>query len=158
MAKQTTFMMIKPDAYKNHHVFEIKQFLLQHGCTIEKEHEIEVDMKVMQTLLIHYEEVINRLGKDFNFVGKLFNSFYFDGPHTICPMMVSYEEDVISFTRHLVGQTNPQEAAKNTIRNMFSNDSYELATLENRLINNCIHASDSLENAKKEIKIWEDYL
>lgn len=155
--KQETFMMIKPDAYANYSAEKIKDVLKQHGFTIEQEVEIDVDMKVMQTLLMHYQEVIDRLGPSFDFPGKLFQTFYFNGPHTICPMRVSYKHDIIQDSRKLIGSTNPQQAEEGTIRSMFSDDSYEKADAEHRLIHNCIHASDSLLNAQKELELWKEY-
>ena len=117
-------------------------------------------MEDMKTLIEHYEQVIDSMDKGFNFPGKLFNSFYYDGPHMIMPMEVSYEgkEDIIPYTRTLVGKTNPQEAAKGTIRGDYSDDSYDKAGKEVRLVNNVIHASDSHENAERELKIWSKYL
>ncbi len=73
-------------------------------------------------------------------------------------MRVSCDENVIVRSRELIGTTEPVSAKQGTIRHLFSNDSYELAEKENRLIRNVIHASDSLESAKKEIKIWKEYL
>lgn len=156
--KQTTYMMLKPDAFASGCTEQIKEVLRKNGYTIEAEKEVVVDMKVMQNLLLHYAEVIDRLGKDFNFPGKLFNSFYFDGPHKICPMKVSYEGDIITDSRELVGATVPVKAAKGTIRNMFADDDYARADEGNRLISNCIHASDSLESAERELAIWAEYL
>ncbi len=68
--KQTTYMMLKPDAFASGCTEQIKEVLRKNGYTIEAEKEVVVDMKVMQNLLLHYAEVIDRLGKDFNFPGK----------------------------------------------------------------------------------------
>lgn len=157
--KQTTFMMLKPDAYANGHVEEVLAMLKEHGLMVEAKKEVPVDMSVMKTLLDHYQGVIDTIGKDFNFPGKLFNSFYYDGPHTILPMRISYEgeEDIITRTRSLIGKTNPKEAGKDTIRGRFSDDSYEKASQEIRLVNNVIHASDSQESAQRELAIWNAY-
>lgn len=148
-----TFLMIKPDGYKYRK--EIIDHLKSRDLKIEKIKEVKVNMDVMQILLKHYEEVIDRMGKDFNFPGKLFNSFYFDNQY-IVPMIVSSNSDnIIEKTRSLVGATNPKEAKLNTLRYLYSDDDYEKADLENRLVNNVIHASDSIESAKREIELWE---
>lgn len=158
--KQYTFMMLKPDAYTNKCATNVIKDLESHGLTIEKRQELVVNMDIMKVLLEHYKAVIDEMGKDFNFPGKLFNSFYYDGPHQILPMMVSYEgeENIITYTRELVGKTNPQGAAKGTIRATYSNDNYDKAGSANRLVNNVIHASDSEESAKRELAIWAAYL
>lgn len=89
--KQKTFMMLKPDAFESGHVREVLDELRAHGLEIEKSCTITVTMEVMKTLIDHYAGVIDSMSKDFNFPGKLFNSFYYDGPHSIMPMEVSYE-------------------------------------------------------------------
>lgn len=158
--KQKTFMMLKPDAFASGHAQDVLDFLKKHGLIINKSAEITVNMDVMKTLIEHYEQVIDSMDKGFNFPGKLFNSFYYDGPHTIMPMEVVYEgeEDIIAYTRALVGKTNPYDAAKGTIRGDFSDDTYDKAGAEVRLVNNVIHASDSIENAQRELAIWSKYL
>lgn len=85
--------------------------------------------------------------------------FYFDGPHTIMPMKITYEgdEDIIAYTRKLAGKTNPQEADPESIRGKFSDDNYEKAEKAGRLVYNVIHASDSKESAKRELAIWAHY-
>lgn len=155
--KQTTFLMIKPDGIK--YQDEIIDILEAQGLQIEVKNKIKVDINVMRTLLLHYHEVIDRMGKEFNYVGKMFNSFYF-GDFEIIPMKASYEkdQDIIELTRTLAGATNPAEADEKTLRNMFSNDNYEIADREERLVNNVIHASDSHESAERELHIWGAYL
>jgi len=54
----------------------------------------------------------------------------------------------------LIGATEPKSAAAGTIRGDLCDDSYEAADKENRAIENLTHASDSVENAEKEIAIW----
>ena len=114
----------------------------------------------MKVLLDHYHGVIDAMDKEFNFPGKLFASFYYNGPRYIQPMRVSYdgEEDIITLTRQLVGKTNPAEAGPETIRGRFSEDNYEKASREKRLVNNVIHASDAKESAERELQIWQNYL
>lgn len=158
--KQRTFMMLKPDAFATGHAKDVMNDLEEHGLHIEKTKELIVDMDVMKTLLEHYQGVIDEMSKNFDFPGKLFNSFYYEGPHTIRPMLVSYdeEEDIIAYSRALVGKTNPKDAAPDTIRGKYSHDDYDQAGKEWRLVNNVIHASDSKESAERELLIWASYL
>ncbi len=75
-----------------------------------------------------------------------------EGP--IIPMIVEGPQ-AITIIRNIVGATEPKQAEKGTIRGDFaSEESYELADKENRAVRNIIHASDSIENAEKEISIW----
>ena len=62
--------------------------------------------------------------------------------------------DVINKVRLMVGDTAPNKASPGTIRGDFAFDSYGLADVSGRPIQNLIHASDSSENAKREISIW----
>jgi nucleoside-diphosphate kinase len=49
---------------------------------------------------------------------------------------------------------NPMECPPGTIRRDFSTDSVPLANIENRAVRLLIHASDSIESANKELKLW----
>lgn len=158
--KQYTFMMLKPDAFIGNNQDKIMKMLEEHQLHIESFQMVKVDMNVMKILLEHYHQVIDEKGKEFNFPGRLFNTFYFDGPHYVMPMKVSYsgKEDIIAYSRQLVGKTNPQDASPETIRGTFSKDSYQLSNQQYRLVNNVIHASDSHESVKRELEIWNNYL
>ncbi len=154
---QETYLMIKPDGIK--HKDEIFSILKEHGLIIKAHKEIKTDMEIMKQLLSHYEGVIDEMKPEFNFVGKLFNSFYY-GDYSIIPMHVVYEgeEDIITKTRTLVGATNPQAADEGTLRHKFSTDSYKIADADDRLVNNVIHASDSHESAQRELNIWKKWI
>lgn len=157
--KQETFMMLKPDAFANGKVEEILAYMKAHDLTIEKSKVVNIGLEEMKTLIDHYGQLIESMPKEFDFPGKLFNSFYYDGPHTIMLMKITFDkkEDIIAYTRTLAGATNPQKADSKTIRGKFSDDNYEKAGRENRLVSNVIHASDSIENAKRELAIWNSY-
>ncbi|MEJ7151879.1 nucleoside-diphosphate kinase, partial [Staphylococcus epidermidis] len=53
-------------------------------------------------------------------------------------------EDAVDVSRHIIGETNPSEAAPGTIRGDFG------LTIGR----NIIHGSDSTESADKEINLW----
>lgn len=157
---QETYMMLKPDAFINNNEDKILKMLEDNHLIIASKRKIKIDMEVMKLLLEHYQGVIDAMDKNFNFTGKLFNTFYYDAPHYIMPMKIQYEgeQDIITYTRNLVGKTNPGLAGEGTIRATFSHDNYDKANAENRLVNNVIHASDSLESAQRELNIWKMYL
>ena len=67
----------------------------------------------------------------------------FQGPHSI------------EIVRKIVGSTEPRQAVPGTIRGDFASfESYEIANTKGRVLRNLIHASDSRENAEREIKLW----
>ena len=54
-----------------------------------------------------------------------------------------------------MGSTEPRQALPGTIRGDFaSTESYALADDQKRVLRNLVHASDTSENAKREIKVW----
>ena len=66
-----------------------------------------------------------------------------EGPHAI------------ELVRKMIGSTEPRQAAPGTIRGDFSSvESYALADTKKRVLRNLIHASDSVNNAKREISLW----
>ena len=70
--------------------------------------------------------------------------------------MVLEGHNAIAKVRSIVGPTAPSGAPPGTIRGDYSIDSYSLADNSGRPIQNLIHASDAVETAKREIKIWFD--
>lgn len=68
--------------------------------------------------------------------------------------LILEKENAIESMRKLIGASDPSKADKNTIRGYWGNDSYEKAMKENRSCYNLIHASDSVEEYKREKKIW----
>lgn len=61
---------------------------------------------------------------------------------------------VIEIVRKMRGSTSPLSADVGTIGFDYSVESYEMSDAGDWAIKNIIHASDSRENAKREIDIW----
>lgn len=72
---------------------------------------------------------------------EAFINFAVSGPIVVC---VWEGENAVSRTRGIIGATNSAEAAKGTLRNLYGTDNRR----------NLVHASDSCENAKKEISYF----
>ncbi|MEI7667708.1 MAG: nucleoside-diphosphate kinase, partial [Erysipelotrichaceae bacterium] len=66
----------------------------------------------------------------------------------------SDHDDIVAQVRTIVGPTDPAKADPNTIRGRFGTDTMEKSKSEKRLLRNLIHASDSDENAQKELELW----
>ncbi len=60
----------------------------------------------------------------------------------------------VEVLRKLVGPTLPYAAPPGTIRGDYSADSPETATLEGRVVMNLVHASDSKDEALREVAYW----
>jgi nucleoside-diphosphate kinase len=69
-------------------------------------------------------------------------------------LMVVEGNHAVEVVRKLVGNTLPYKAEPGTIRGDYSVDSPDLANREKRAIRNIVHASDSPEEAKREISHW----
>ncbi len=66
-----------------------------------------------------------------------------EGPHAV------------EVARKIVGNTEPRQATPGTIRGDYAMiESYALADDKKRVLRNLIHASDTTENAKREIGVW----
>jgi len=140
--------MLKPDAIEKNLESEILGFFKDHGIEVVRWDTVLVDEPLIMN---HYQEVIEKLDlPDFPnrirsyFVGKTVRIFELE----------SKENNVVAKVRELIGATDPSKAGPDTIRGKYSKDNMELAKQEQRLVHNLIHASDSDENAYKEIKLW----
>jgi len=68
--------------------------------------------------------------------------------------MVLRGEMAVSRARNLLGDTDPEKAAKGTIRRMYADDSCVLANEEHRIVRNIAHATKFLREAPREIGVW----
>lgn len=145
---KSTFIFLKPDALKRGLKEEILTYFADRDFRIEREQEVTVDA---QTILSHYQEVIERIGSE-DFRQGVLREFV---DETIVAVELKHQrEDVVAWVRDLIGATDPAKARPDTIRGMYGEDSMEQARLDNRMLRNLIHASDSDENAKQELELW----
>ncbi|HHX99287.1 TPA: nucleoside-diphosphate kinase [Candidatus Dojkabacteria bacterium] len=61
---------------------------------------------------------------------------------------------VITQVRKILGSASPADGDIGTIRDDYSLDTYALADFLDRSTMTMLHASDSVENAERELKIW----
>lgn len=62
--------------------------------------------------------------------------------------------NVVEAVRKMTGSSNPANADVGTIRSDYSPDSFFLANMQGRTTRTLLHASDSPENAEREIALW----
>ncbi|MBD7909757.1 MULTISPECIES: nucleoside-diphosphate kinase [Clostridium] len=129
---ERTLVLIKPDGVEQNIIGKIINFYEEAGLKIvalrmEKANE-EVAMR-------HYEQ-----HNDKFFYQDLIK-YITRSP--LCSLIIE-GEGAIEKVRKINGSTNPIKAEKGTIRNLFAKSVTE----------NCVHASDSLESAEREIAIW----
>ena len=146
--KQTTFIMFKPDAIERNLVKRILGIFQENGLKIERTKEIIVDEKL---ILTHYGEVIQKLNIPY-FKDAVLTAFL--GKKVFAYEISKDSDDIVHEVRELVGATDPTKAQPDSIRGKFGNDSLAKSIAEKRMLNNLIHASDSKESARDELKLW----
>lgn len=128
MATNRTFTMIKPDAVRNGHIGAILQHIQAGGFKIVAMKYTKLSTeKAGEFYAVHAERP---------FYGELVE-FMSSGP--IVAAILEKDNAVADF-RTLIGATNPADAAKGTIRQLFATSIGE----------NAVHGSDSDENAAIE--------
>ena len=139
---QRTFVALKPDAVQRQIVGQIITRFERVGLKIVGLKMVWVDKEFAKK---HYAE---HVGKSFY---KFLEKMITEGPVIA---MVLEGVEAVSVVRKLVGPTEPSKALPGTIRGDFAMHSYEHADSEGSAVKNVIHASDSVESAKREIALW----
>lgn len=130
--KNRTLTLIKPECVASKHIGNIIQRIEQAGFTILGIRMLKLTRKEAEEFyLVH---------KNKPFYTGLVE--YMSGGKIVA--MVLEKENCVQDFRQFIGATNPAEAAKGTIRRNFGTN----------IQNNCVHASDSNENAQKEISFF----
>ena len=127
-----TFMLLKPDALQKRVVGEIITMVEKAGFNI-----LNIKMKRWTREEAEKFYYVHR-GKDF-FDGLI--QFMISGP--VIGILLE-KENAIEDLRKLVGATDPTKAEPGTIRNKFGTN----------VRVNAVHASDSLESFKHEVKCF----
>lgn len=131
---QDSYMMIKPEAVAAGNVGKILGMVETNGFTIVKVESFQMPRALAETFYdVH---------KERPFYGDLVE-YITSGP--VVGVHVR-REDAVSRMRELVGATNPVEASCGTIRFLYGTD----------LSANAVHASDSPENAERELGLVFD--
>jgi nucleoside-diphosphate kinase len=141
---QKTLVLIKPDGVKRAISGKIISRFEDAGLKIAGLKLAKIDKEFSRK---HYSE---HLKKDFY---RTLEEFITSGPVIA---MVLEGVNAIEIVRKMIGSTEPLKAMPGTIRGDFSHMSLEWANKKNKCVPNLIHASDSPENAKKEISLWFD--
>jgi len=127
--------------------------LAKHHYKLDKEWAKNVFEKTKTT---HEREGRNFIFKDYMEFGAIIQKWNIDflreGPVVA---LVVEGPGVVEIIRKLVGSTEPRQATPGTIRGDFAmTESYALANDKQRVLRNLVHASDSAENAEREIDLW----
>ncbi|MGI5997469.1 MAG: nucleoside-diphosphate kinase [Lutispora sp.] len=129
---ERTLVLIKPDAMERKLMGEIISIYEKKGFSISA---LKIVKPTKEMAEEHYAE---HKGKPFyeplvNFITK----------GEVCAVVME-GENIIDAVRKLNGATDPLNAEPGTIRGRYALSKSE----------NAVHASDSVESAEREIKIW----
>ena len=129
---EQTLSIIKPDAVERNLIENIKSIFKKNNLTIKEDKKIHITKeeaaefyKVHQTKPF-YDDLCSYLSS---------------GPIVV---MILEGENAIVHNRKLMGATDPKNAEENTIRKLYGIS----------IDKNSVHGSDSVDNAKKEIKFF----
>ncbi|MBN2517640.1 MAG: nucleoside-diphosphate kinase [Candidatus Altiarchaeota archaeon] len=129
---ERTFIMLKPDTVQRDLIGEIIGRFERRGLKIVAMKLIQMDKKTAQKL---YE---THKGKEFF---EPLVKYVISGP---CVVAVLESKHCIDIVRKMLGSTDPKNAEPGSIRGDFGM----------QMRRNVVHASDSLETAKREISIF----
>ena len=129
---EQTLSIIKPDAVERNLIEEIKSIFTKNNLVIKEDKKIHITKeeaaefyKVHQTKPF-YDDLCSYLSS---------------GPIVV---MILEGKNAVLFNRELMGATDPKKAKENTIRKLYGIS----------IDKNSVHGSDSIDNAKKEIKFF----
>ncbi len=170
-SKEKTLVIIKPDGIQRSMIGEVVKRLERVGLKL-----VAIDMNVPteEKIRAHYlvdpewcvkagqksMEAYQKKGIDCPFNDpakageKVLNNLvkYMTAGPVVA--MVWQGAHAVPIVRKLVGGTEPLSSDVGTIRGDFVLDSYQMSDLNSRSVRNIIHASGSVEDAKKEIPHW----
>lgn len=141
MALEQTLVLVKPDGLKKSLTGNILSRLSEAKLVIIGAKVVNVSRELAET---HYEHL-----KDKPFFEELIQYIMGDlhGTHRVAAF-VYQGEDAIQKIRDIVGDTNPEVANPVSIRGAYG----RITT--SGVFENVVHASSSLEDSEKEIKLW----
>ena len=129
---EQTLSIIKPDAVERNLVDEIKNFFKKNNLNIKDSKKIHITKdEAAEFYKVHQSKPF------YNDLCAYLSS----GPIVV---LILEGENAVVVNRKLMGATNPKDAEENTIRKLYGIS----------IDKNSVHGSDSIDNAKKEIKFF----
>jgi|SRR5690606_6121518 len=132
MTGPRTLAIIKPDAFARGNAGSIIALLEQRGFKIKAARVLRLSQAQAESF---YE-----VHRERPFYASL-TAFMTSGP---CMPLVLQAEGAVPALREAIGATDPKEAADGTVRKLYAESKER----------NAIHASDSAENAAREIRFF----
>lgn len=141
---EVTLILLKPDAIERGLCGEILRRLEQAGLRVEATRSVKASMTLLTR---HYAELKVKNLQVFERTAG-----YLEG-RTLIALRIT-GSNAVAKTRRLTGPTDPLAAPAGTIRGDLSCDSFPLAEAAGRGTLNLMHASDSPDSARRELRLW----
>lgn len=143
---QKTLILLKPDAVQRGLIGRIIERFENAGLKIVAAKMVWVDVELADK---HYFDLGERRGPE---IKKRMVEFLTRSGPVLALVLEGIE--AVEVVRKIVGGTEPKTALPGTIRGDFAHLSLAYGNSKNKGVPNLIHASGSLEEAKKEIELW----
>ena len=131
-SSEQTLSIIKPDAVERNLIDEIKSIFIKNNLNIVNSKKIQITKdEAAEFYKVHQSKPF------YNDLCTYLSS----GPIVV---MILEGKNAVAANRKLMGATNPKDADENTIRKLYGIS----------IDKNSVHGSDSIENAKNEIKFF----
>jgi len=141
---EETLVLIKPDALERGLTGEILRRFEAAGLRIRNVRWACPPLAMVEK---HYADLKSKNPRAFDR-----NTRYLAKKNAIALVLAGV--NAIAKARMLIGPTEPAVAPPGTIRGDLSADTIPFADSQDRGLHNLIHAADSLDSAKREIKLW----
>ncbi len=171
IALERSLLLIKPDVLQRQIVGEILSRFERKGFKIiglkmlnatkeqvgdhyinEESYLIETGEKAKKGAIARGEDVTNWNSLEKGKIIRQRNIDYLTCGPIVAMVLEGF--GVIAQVRKVLGSTSPADGDVGTIRDDYSLDTYALADYVSRSTRTMLHASDSVENAERELKIW----
>ena len=130
--KEQTLSIIKPDAVERNLSEDIKKIFTKNNLSIKESKKIQITKdEAAEFYKVHQSKPF------YNDLCAYLSSGQIE-------VIILEGENAVLANRKLMGSTNPKEAEDNTIRKLYGIS----------IDKNSVHGSDSIENAKKEIRFF----
>jgi len=144
MTWERTFVLIKPDGVRRGLMGKVLQRYEEAGLRITAAKLVSCSREQAE---MHYDE-----HRDKSFFSALVDLL------TSAPSLALAVEgaQAVEVIRKLNGDTEPLKAAPGTVRGDFAHMGYARSPELKGTIYNVVHASDSIESARRELALWFD--
>lgn len=145
---ERTLVLLKPDAVKRGLMGRIVSRFEDAGLKVVGTKMVVIDQAFGKK---HYEDIGQLIKRRGEKVFQVMMKFMATGPvMALCLEGVN----AVEIVRKLVGGTEPKSALPGTIRGDFAHVSFAYADGQGKAIENLIHASGNVEEAKQEVALW----